>query len=271
MTLRSTTLLLLATVITSAGCKKAPTPSAPTPIAPAAAKPAAAEIAPPVDAATAGAISGVVHFDGIAPARIPIDVSADPGCLQPSIPDIPNPPNLTEQVVVNDHLLSNVYVYIKSGAPNYIAAPGSRPALLNQKGCRYTPHVVAIQQGGSVAFLNSDSTVHNIHTMPTQPGNSSTDITEPANSTEPRTQSFPAPEVMIPVRCNNHPWMSAFINVAPNPWFAITGTEGTFSITGLPPGTYTLAAVHEKLGEQDIQITVKPKSVTNASFTFAAK
>jgi plastocyanin len=271
VTLRTTTLLLLATVITSAGCKKAPTPSAPTPVAPAVSKPTAAEIAPPVDAATAGAISGVVHFDGAAPARIPIDVSADPGCLQPSIPDITNPPNLTEQLIVNDRLLANVYVYIKSGAPNYTAPPGSRPALLNQKGCRYIPHVLAIQQGGSVAFLNSDSTVHNIHTMPTQPGNNSSDITEPANSTEPRTQSFPTPEVMIPVRCNNHPWMSAFINVAPTPWFAVTGTEGTFSITGLPPGTYTLAAVHEKLGEQDIQITVKPKSVTSASFTFAAK
>jgi uncharacterized protein (DUF2141 family) len=76
---------------------------------------------------------------------------------------------------------------------------------------------------------------------------------------------------MIPVRCNNHPWMSAFINVAPNPWFAVTGAEGTFTITGLPPGTYTLAAVQEKLGEKDLQITVAPKSVISASFTFAAK
>jgi hypothetical protein len=128
-----------------------------------------------------------------------------------------------------------------------------------------------LQQGGSVAFLNSDSTVHNIHTMPTEPGNTSTDITEPANSSEPRTERFPTPETMIPVRCNNHPWMSAFINVAPTPWFAVTNNDGTFNIYGLPAGTYTLAAIHEKLGEQDIQITVKPKSVTDASFTFNSK
>jgi plastocyanin len=191
-------------------------------------------------------------------------MSADPACNQPNLP------NLTEQTIVNDHLLANVYIYIKAGAPSYSARPNAIPATLDQKGCRYTPHVVAVQQGGSISFINSDSTMHNIHTMPSQPGNASVDISEPADSA-PRTQAFNSPEVMLSVRCNNHPWMSAFINVAPNPWFAVTGTEGTFHITGLPPGTYTLAAVHEKLGEQDIQITVAPKSVANASFTFTAK
>jgi plastocyanin len=265
-------LLLVAIVFTAAGCKSAPAPAASAPVvAPVPPKPAADPIAPPTDPATTGSISGIVHFDGNAPARIPIDVSADPGCVQTDIPNMPNLPNLTEQIVVIDHLLANVYVYIKSGAPSYTASPSSRPVLLNQKGCRYTPHVIAVQQGGSVAFLNSDSTVHNIHTMPNMPGNASTDITEPANSNAPRTQRFPTPEVMIPVRCNNHPWMSAFINVAPNPWYAVTNSEGAFRISGLPAGTYTLAAVHEKLGEQDIQITIKPKSATDASFTFAAK
>lgn len=272
MTLRLANLVLVFAVITSTGCKNAPAPAAPAPVVPAPAPtPAASAVAPPTTPATSGSISGIVHFDGNAPARIPIDVSADPGCLQPSLPNLSALPNLTEQIVVNDHLLANVYVYIKSGAPNYIAAPGSRPALLNQKGCRYTPHVLAIQQGGSVAFLNSDATVHNIHTMPNMSGNASTDITEPANSSAPRTQAFPASEVMIPVRCNNHPWMSAFINVAPNPWYAVTNNEGAFNISGLPAGTYTLAAVHEKLGEQDIQITIKPKSVADASFTFKPK
>jgi plastocyanin len=272
VSLRIPTLLLIAIVLTSAGCKSAKAPATPAPVAaPAPPKPAADPVAPPTDPATSGAISGIVHFDGNAPARIPIDVSADPGCLQPDLPNMSNPPNLTEQIVVTDHLLANVYVYVKSGAPSYAAAPNERPVLLNQKGCRYTPHVIAVQQGGSVAFLNSDSTVHNIHTMPNMPGNASTDITEPANSSAPRTQRFLTPENMIPVRCNNHPWMSAFINVAPNPWYAVTNSDGAFSISGLPAGTYTLAAIHEKLGEQDIQITIKPKSVSAASFTFAAK
>ncbi len=88
---------------------------------------------------------------------------------------------------------------------------------------------------------------------------------------EPQTQQFTSPQVMLPVRCNNHPWMSAFINVSPTPYFAVTGADGKFSIQGLPAGTYTLAAVHEKLGEQDIQITVPAKTTTKADFTFSGK
>lgn len=253
MNLRNASLLLAALSLT--GCKHTASPASSTRLS---------NPAPAVNPATASIISGVVHFDGAPPPRVPIDMSADPACNQPNLP------NLTEQYIVNNGDLANVYVYIKSGAPSYTAPSDTAPVNLDQKGCRYIPHVIAVEQGGAVSFLNSDATIHNIHTMPTQPGNASVDISEPANS-EPRTQIFRVPEVMLPVRCNNHPWMSAFINVAPNPWFAVTGTDGSFQITGVPPGTYTLAAVHEKLGEKDIQITVKPKSVVNASFTFAAR
>jgi len=266
VTLRTASILLTSFTFTAAltltGCKSLPhttTTYTETVIA--------SHPAPPVDPTTASAISGVVHFDGTAPARISIDMSADPAC---NLANLPNLPNLTEQYIVNDHHLANVYVYIKSGAPSYTAAPNTPPVILDQKGCRYTPHVIAVQQGGTVSYLNSDATIHNIHTMPAQPGNASIDISEPAHS-HPQTETFPSPELMLPVRCNNHPWMSAFINVAPNPWFAVTAADGTFHIPNLPPGTYTLAAVHEKLGEQDIQITVAPKSVATASFTFAAK
>lgn len=253
-----TPILLLMSAVALSGCR--PTPSRPSSGSPTASA-RATPVAPPVNLATAGTISGVVRFAGEAPARIPIDMSADPACKQPY---------LTEQIVVSDQLLANVYVYIKSGAPNYNAKPNAPAVRLNQKGCRYSPHVIAVQQGGYVTFINSDPTVHNIHTMPSEPGTESIDISEPAGSA-PRTQVFPTPEVMLPVRCNNHPWMSAFINVAPNPWFALTGVDGKFTISGVPPGTYTLAAVHEKLGEQDVQITVPPKSAAQASFTFAAK
>lgn len=257
MTLRTPSLILLS-ALTLSGCKQSPAPT------PSPAEPIAAHPAPAVDPATAGSISGTVHFDGKAPARISIDMSADPACA------LATEPNLTEQYLVSDHKLANVYVYVKSGAPNSTAPTGAPSVVLDQKGCRYIPHVIAVQQGGSVEFRNSDPTMHNVHTIPTQANNHGIDLSETPMG-KPQTERFNSPEAMLPVRCNNHPWMSAFINIAPNPYFAVTASDGSFTIPNLPPGTYTLAAIHEKLGEQDMQITVTPKSSAKADFAFAAK
>ncbi len=142
--------------------------------------------------------------------------------------------------------------------------------MLDQKGCRYAPHVIAVQQGGTVEFRNSDPTMHNVHITPATGGNAAVDVSQgPMGQTQVR--QFNAPEQMVPVRCNNHPWMNAFINVADSPYFAVTGTDGSFAISGLPPGTYTLAAVHEKLGEQDIQVSVPASTTAKADVTFSAK
>ena len=242
--------ILIALTLLLTGCKHTPAPQV--------------AAAPTVDPATAATITGVVHLTGTAPKPIAIDMSADPACAFSATQ------NLTEQIVATHGLLANVYVYIKSGIPAYSAPAGTPPVVLDQKNCRYAPHVIALQQGGAVEFRNSDPTMHNVHTTPTQPGNASTDVSEPPMGA-PQTEIFAAPETMIPVRCNNHPWMQAFLNVAPNAYFAITGPDGSFTIKNLPPGTYTLAAIHEKLGEQDLQITVPPKSTTPATFTFASK
>jgi plastocyanin len=246
--------LLLLSAITLSGCKKSPNPAATETSTPA---------APTVDPTTAATITGTVHFTGQAPKPIPIDMSMDPACA------LATTPNTTEQVIVTNHALANVYVYIKSGIPASQASASAAPVVLDQKGCRYIPHVIGVQQGGSVEFHNSDPTMHNIHTTPAD-GSAPVDVSQSPMG-QPQTQKFSAPQTMLPVRCNNHPWMNAFINVAPNPYFAVTGTDGSFTLPNLPPGTYTLAAVHETLGEQDIQITVPPKSNTPASFTFSAK
>jgi plastocyanin len=213
----------------------------------------------PVDTSQFGSIDGVVDFHGKPPARVQIDMSMDPACA------MAGGTNMSEQTIVTGGKLANVYVYIKAGAPPSKASAG--PAVvLDQKGCRYTPHVIAVQQGGSVEFRNSDPTMHNIHAVPGASGNKQLDVSEGPMG-QPQTQQFNAPEVMMPIRCNNHPWMSAYLNIAPTPYFAVTGTDGKFEMH-LPPGTYTLAAVHEKLGEQDQQIVVPAKGTAKTAFTF---
>jgi plastocyanin len=214
--------------------------------------------------ADAGSVEGTIHFTGTAPERTRIDLSMDPAC------SMDKSENDAEQFVVNDGGLANVYVYIKAGAAPSQAAANSTPVVLDQKGCRYTPHVIALQQGGTVEFRNSDPTMHTTHTMTTRVGNKGVDIAQGPGA-KPQTRQFTQPEAMIPVLCPIHPWMNAFINVADTPYFAISGTDGHFNIQGLPPGHYTLAAVHEKLGEQDLEISIPPKSTATADFTFAIK
>jgi plastocyanin len=234
-----------------------------------AAKPSAAVSEEAMNSAGAGAdvtqfgnVQGVVDFVGVAPKQVKIDMSMDPVC------EMKADTNRSELISVTDGKLANVYVFVKNGATPSKAPAGAPSVVLDQHGCRYLPHVLAVQQGGSVEFRNSDPTMHNVHTMPQ--ANPDMDVSMGPMG-QPQVKQFSTPEVMMPVRCNNHPWMSAFINVAETPYFAVTGADGHFSIRGLPPGTYTLAAVQEKLGEQDIQVTVPAKGTAKAEFKFASK
>jgi plastocyanin len=217
-----------------------------------------------IDEATAGAITGTVNFAGKAPERLKIDMSQDPVC------SITGGENLAEQFVVHGGKLANVYVYVKGGpeAAMTATARSTAPVVLDQVGCKYTPHVVAVMRGGTVEFRNSDGTMHNIHTMPA--GNPAVDVSQGAKGA-PEQKQFDTPEIMMPVRCNNHPWMNAFINVSATPFFAVSDVDGRFSIKGLPPGKYTLAAVHEKLGEQTVTIEVASKEQAKAEFTYSMK
>jgi plastocyanin len=196
---------------------------------------------------------------------VKIDMSQDPVC------SMMGGDNFSEQYMVKDGKLANVYVYLKSGPAAAMSAPAAmtRPVVLDQVGCKYVPHVIAVMAGGTVEFRNSDGTMHNIHTLPME-GEESIDVSQAAKGA-PVTKVMAKPEVMLPVRCNNHPWMNAFINVSATPFFAVTDADGRFDITGLPPGEYTFAAVHEKLGEQTVTVTVAPKTTSKADFSFSMK
>ena len=222
-------------------------------------------VARPLDPATLGAVAGVVKFVGKPPARIPIDMSQDPACGMSG-----EGAHDSEQYVVQAGALENVYVYVKSGPAAAMNAPAmqSTPVVMDQKGCRYLPHVIAVMQGGAVEFRNSDITMHNIHTMPDVAGQKMVDVSQGPKGA-PQVAHFDKPEVMMPVRCNNHPWMNAFVNVSATPFFALTDSEGKFLIQGLPAGDYVLGAVQEKMGEQTMPLTVQPHQTAKADFSYS--
>jgi plastocyanin len=215
-----------------------------------------AEKAAPVDPATASTLSGVVTFEGAPPAPKPIDMSNDPGCKGQT---------QSEQVVVDGGHLANVLVYVKQGLPNAAYQSPKESLDIKQEGCRYVPHMAAVMVGQLVKFEDDDQTLHNIHPMPKN--NPQWNQSQMPNS-QPLEKTFSQPELMIPVKCNQHPWMHMYLSVLSNPYFAVTGSDGKFAIKDLPPGTYTIAAVQEKYGEKTQSITVGPKEDKNLSFNY---
>ena len=238
-------------LLLGAGCKKQSTSEG---------QPGATATYTTIDWNNAGTISGTIHFAKKAPPRVEIDMAQDPACNT-------GPTNYSEQYIVNDGKLQNVFIYVKDGLGNRLYAAPSTPVVMDQKGCRYVPHVIGAMVGQPVLFTNSDPTMHNVHMIPTVAGNSSVDISQAPNGA-PEKRIFQKPELMLPVRCNNHPWMEAFINVASNPFFAVSDGNGHFVIKGLPPGTYTLVADHEQLGQQSATVTVGAKQAVTQDFTY---
>jgi plastocyanin len=244
---------IAAALILIAGCSKSQPASEQ-----ASAVPKAATIN--IDPSTAGSISGVVSFKGVPPKLKPLDMTQDPGC--------PSSPQPSDAVVVSSGKLANVFVYVKEGLPQGTFAVPSDPVVLDQKGCRYNPHMMGIMAGQQLKVLNTDTANHNIHDMP-QSNPAWNESQSPTD--KPIFKAFEKPEMMIPIQCNQHPWMRAYINVMSHPYFAVSAADGRFTIKNLPPGDYTLAAVHEKFGEQTMHVKVSPKMDSDARFTFAAR
>lgn len=216
-----------------------------------------------VDPATAATIHGTIQFTGKAPAPVEIDMGMDPGCM------LANPEkNFSQQYVVNKGGgLANVYVYIKEGLEGQSFAVPSTPIVLDQKGCRYEPHVLALMAGQTLRIENSDPTMHNIHAQPNAPSNPEWNLSQMPKAA-PIDKTFHDPEVMMPIKCNQHPWMKAYANVAANPFYAISDAQGNFEIRGMPPGNYTIAAIHEAAGEQTIKISLTAKEEKKVDFSF---
>lgn len=217
----------------------------------------------PVDAATAGHITGRIAFQGTPPTGVVLRMDSDPNCVQQGV-------TATEEDVVvgADGGLQNAFVYVKDGLGELRFPVPATAALLDQKGCRYVPHVLGVQVGQQVEVLNSDPTLHNVHAVPT--ANQEFNTGQPLQGMK-HVHTFSTREVMVPFKCDVHPWMYAYIGVLDHPYFAVTGADGTFTLTGLPPGTYTIEAWHETLGTQTQSITIGEKETKEMAFSFGPK
>jgi hypothetical protein len=208
-----------------------------------------------------GTLSGKITYEGTPAKQKPIDMSKEPSCAK----EYSTPPTTETIVTGPNNTLENVVVYISAGAPDD-AAP-SQPVVFTQKGCRYLPHVLAMQVNQQLKVINEDQTSHNIH--PLAKINREWNKSQPPG-TPPIVDKYDKME-FIPVKCNVHPWMHGTFAVLKNSHYAISAADGGFALPNLPPGKYTITAWHESYGEQTQDVTISGSETKSVNFTFKAK
>jgi len=214
-----------------------------------------------IDQATVGEITGKINFEGEKPKVAVVHMDQDPVCVSKHSA----PVHVEDGEVNTNGTLPNVFVYVKEGAEKYAFATPTTSVTLDQDGCMYKPHVLGIMAGQDLHIITTDATTHNIHPMPMN--NREWNESQPPGAA-PIDKTFARAEVMIPVKCNQHPWMKAYLGVLKNPFFAVTGSDGTFTIKGIPPGDYTLEAWTATFGSQEQKLTIAPKATQTVNFTF---
>ena len=215
-------------------------------------------------AVAASSITGTVTFTGKPPALKPLTMNADPACAKMHSKPVPN-----EMLVLGSgNTMGNILVWVSKGLPaGKTWPPPKTPAVLDQKGCQYVPHVMGIMVGQAYRILNSDGILHNVHALPKI--NRGFNRPMPATVKE-ATATFDKPEDVFQIKCDVHPWMSAYVGVFTHPYFSVTGTDGKFTLSGLDPGTYVITAWHERLGTQTASVTVAANETKVQDVKFSA-
>ncbi|HLW88030.1 MAG TPA: carboxypeptidase regulatory-like domain-containing protein [Terriglobales bacterium] len=209
---------------------------------------------------TSTSLKGTVKFQGTVPAAKPINMSADPSCAKQH-----SSPAMSQEILADAKGdLQNVVVFVSEGLGDRTFDPPSQPAVIEQKGCMYAPHVLAVRANQQLEVVNSDPTLHNIHPLPAN--NREWNKAEGPGATA--EESFSREEIAIPIKCNVHPWMRSYIAVFKHPYFAVTGKDGSFDLGSLPPGNYTIKAWHEKLGTSTQQVTIGAHETKSLEFVF---
>ena len=224
-----------------------------------------AALAVAVQIASAADIIGVITLTGTPPPEKEITpLMENPDCAKMHA----TTPTTHFYVVGPNHELADVVVSLK-GVTGKSTGASQPPVVLDQKGCLYTPQILAIQTGQKLIVKNSDPCIHNVHPTPTASGNpESNQVQRPGGADLDFV--YAQPEMFLRFKCDVHPWMFAWVSVFDHPYFAMSGADGKFTIKNVPPGKYTLEAAHRKLGTQTAEIEVKDDGATQG-FTFEVK
>ena len=215
-----------------------------------------------VDVSTVATLEGKVTFEGQAPVPKEISVKGNPECAALH----PGGAIASEELVVNNGALQNVFVYVKEGLQDYSFTTPTEPVTIENFKCTYMPHVIGVRVGQPVNFLNRDSTLHNIHSYPK--ASKAFNLGLPLVGMK-QTKKFDAPEIMVPLKCDVHPWMLGYIGVMAHPYFSVSDMNGRFKLKNLPPGKYVIEAWHEKLGVQTQDVTIGAGETKELEFKFA--
>ncbi len=216
-----------------------------------------------VDASTTGSFKGRVTFEGNVPVAAEISMRGNPECATLH----PGGKTLSQEVLVKDGGLENVFVYVKEGLEGYSFSAPTTPAIVSNQKCMYVPHVSGAQVGQEVQLFNEDQTLHNVHSY--SKVNKSWNIGLPFAGMK-QTKKFESPEIMVSLKCDVHPWMTGFIGVLAHPYFSVSGENGAFEIQNLPPGDYVIEAWHEKFGAQSQNIRIEPRETKETGFKYSA-
>jgi hypothetical protein len=217
----------------------------------------------PFDHATTGTIAGTVSFTGQPPAMAELALGGDATCKSGH-----TGPVLAGDALVKDGRVQNAFVYLKDGLGDRVFPVPTEPVTLDQRGCLYSPHVAGAQVCQPVTFVNSDALLHNVHGAPEHSRAWNFGMGVQGSK---RTVQVGKAEVMIPVRCDVHPWMLAYLGVVDHPYFAVTGPDGRFSLADVPPGDYVVASWHERFGTRETRVTVGPKETKDVAFAYSSQ
>lgn len=250
--------IALFALLVAAACGS-PSPDSSSAPAPTPAPAPTAAPAAPVPLPGESTITGTVKYEGTAEKPRVVRMDSDPLCM-------PEGPQTSEVLIVGPgNGLQNAFVYVKDGLGDHKFTAPQTPVVLDQKGCKYSPHVFGVQVGQPVIILNSDPTLHNVHAVPK--ANAEFNFGQAVKGMK-TTRTFDKPEVMVPFRCDVHGWMASYGGVMAHPYYAVSNADGTFTIKGLPAGTYTIEVWHERLGTQTTKVTVDGKSGATANVAF---